>query len=674
MNDIHKPKEQLVNELAETRQRIAELEALEIEYKQEDEMRIQLLAIVNSSNDAIVGTTMDGTITIWNPGAERLYGYPAEEAIGRSVLMLVSPYYPENLPGLIEQVSRGEKVEHYETKRVTKDGTEVDVSLTVSPIVDASDRIIGVSTIAHDITEHKDAESEMQRLNLVLRAMQGVNQLIIKEKGRDQLLKGICDSLVETRGYYNAWVALLDESKKLITAAEAGIGEAFLQMVEQLDRGDLTSCCETALMEPGAFVTGDPASTCTNCPLVEGYAGRGAISARLEYRGKVYGMLSASVPGRFTTGTEERSLFEEVAGNIAFALHSIELEEQHKLSQKQLTESEKRYRDLFGSAGEAIFVINLEGDIIEANRAAVALFGYSFEELVRMNVKQLLGSYSLDFVRSQLKQRKGRTYRYECQAVKKDGVEAVVQTAVREITVGGKSQGFHFIARDTTEEKQMRDNMRFYINQVTWSQESERKRIARELHDDTIQELILLARELDELAATFKGLTEDEKQRVNELWHQTNAITEGVRRLSQDLRPPTIDRLGLLSALKWLARRTKEHSGIDVDVSSQGDQRRAGPDSELLLFRIAQEALSNIWRHSQATSTQIKVEFREDLIRISIIDNGRGFRVPDAMGSLAEAGKLGLAGMQERARLLGGSVTLKSVPGKGTVVTVEAPV
>jgi signal transduction histidine kinase len=294
-----------------------------------------------------------------------------------------------------------------------------------------------------------------------------------------------------------------------------------------------------------------------------------------------------------------------------------------------------------------------------------------------MNVRQLLGSYSLDSARARLAERdtgNSLSDLYECRAMKKDGTEAIVQTAVRAIAVGGKSQGFHFIARDVTKEKRMRDDMRFYINQVTWSQENERKRIARELHDDTIQELMLLARELDELAVTAKGLAEDEVPRVNQLWNRTNAVAESVRRLSQDLRPPTIDRLGLLSTLKWLARRTKEHTGIEVDISSHGDQRRADPDSELLLFRIVQEALSNVWRHSQATSTQIIVEFQDDAIRITVRDNGRGFQIPDAMGSLAEAGKLGLAGMQERARLLGGSVALKSAPGQGTVVTVEAPV
>ena len=590
--------------------------------------------------------------------------------------MLVPPHYPENLPGIIEKIRSGEKVEHYETKRVTKDGTEVDVSLTVSPIMDAAGRVVGVSTIAHDITEHKQAEADMRHLNLVLRSIQGVNQLIIKEKDRDRLLKGICDSLVETRGYYNAWVALLDESQKLVTAAEAGLGDAFSPLAEQLNRGELTSCCKTALTEPGALVTSDPATTCANCPLVQGYAGMGAISARLEYRGRVYGILSASVPGRFTTSTEERSLFEEVVGNIAFALYSIELEEQHRFAQYQLEESEKRYRDLFESAGEAIFIIDLEGNVIEANQAAVSLFGYSSEELMGMNVGQLLGSYSLDFARAQLKRGgKGKdlTYRYECQAIKKDRTKIAVQTAIRAVDVGGKSGGLHFIARDITQEKLMQDNMRFYISDITWSQENERKRIARELHDDTIQELLLLARELDDLTATFKGLSEDEKIRVKELWHRTNAITDGVRRLSQDLRPPTIDRLGLLSSLKWLARRTKENTGIEVEVSNYGVQQRADPDSELLLFRIVQEALNNAWRHSNATTAQVVVEFHDDVNRISVIDNGRGFRVPKAMGSLAESGKLGLAGMQERARLLNGNVTIKSAPGKGTVVTVEAP-
>jgi len=140
-----------------------------------------------------------------------------------------------------------------------------------------------------------------------------------------------------------------------------------------------------------------------------------------------------------------------------------------------------------------------------------------------------------------------------------------------------------------------------------------------------------------------------------------------------DLRSPTIDRLSLVSSLKWLARRTKENTGIEVNVGSHGVERRAEPDPELLLFRIVQEALNNVWRHSQATSAQIIDEFCDDVIRISVRDDGCGFWVPEAMGSLAESGKLGLVGMQERVGLLGGSVTIDSAPDRGTVVMVEAP-
>jgi len=677
MDDIHKSKDQLLRELAEARRQLHELQASQAYVDQDDEMRFQLAATVESIDDAVISETLEGVITSWNPGAERLYGYSEEEAIGRPISILIPRRYHKYVQTILERVRHGESIRHYETRHVKKDGREFAVLLSISPIIDVAGRMIGASTIARDITERKYAEAEMKRLNLVLRAMQSVNKLIIKEKDREKLLKGICDSLVENRGYYNAWVALLDMSGKLSMAAESGLGEVFSNLVDQLKRGELVTCVRTKLTESGTFVTTDPPSTCTNCPLAEQYAGRGAISARLEYQGKVYGVLSASVPGRFTSGPEERSLFEEVAGNIAFALHNIELEELHKIGQKQLTESEKRYRDLFECAGEAILIIDSEGDVIEANRAAIALFGYSPQELFGMNVTKLLGSYSLDSARARLDlwdKDNSMSDLYECRAIRKDGSEAIVQTAVRAIVVAGKSMGFHFIARDVTDEKRMRDNMQFYINEVTWSQENERKRIARELHDETIQELMYLARELDELIATASGLSEEEILRVKKLWNLTEAITEGLRRLSRDLRPPTIDRLGLLSALKWIARRTKEYAGIDVTVSSQGEQRRAAPDSELLLFRIVQEAINNTRRHAQATLVQIVVEFEEDEIRITVTDNGQGFLVPDTMGSLAESGKLGLAGMQERAKLMGGNVTIKSAPGQGTSVIVEAPV
>ena len=169
------------------------------------------------------------------------------------------------------------------------------------------------------------------------------------------------------------------------------------------------------------------------------------------------------------------------------------------------------------------------------------------------------------------------------------------------------------------------------------------------------------------------GASENNRLRLEELWQKTNNIMQGVRRLSQDLRPAALDRLGLLSALEWLASDVSEYSGIEIKVNVLGNERRLPEEVELVLFRITQEALRNVWRHSQATRAKITVEFDESKTRVTVSDNGKGFKLPQTIGDLARDGKLGLAGMQERARLLGGSLTVQSKPGRGSTITVELP-
>ena len=119
-----------------------------------------LASIVESCNDAIVGTTMDGTVLSWNAGAERLYGYTASEMVGRSVAVLVPAYRLGELPGMLEKLSRGEPVERFETVRIRKDGSAVDVLVSVSPIRDGGGHIIGASSVAHDNTRRKQDEND----------------------------------------------------------------------------------------------------------------------------------------------------------------------------------------------------------------------------------------------------------------------------------------------------------------------------------------------------------------------------------------------------------------------------------------------------------------------------------------------------------------------------------
>jgi len=161
---------------------------------------------------------------------------------------------------------------------------------------------------------------------------------------------------------------------------------------------------------------------------------------------------------------------------------------------------------------------------------------------------------------------------------------------------------------------------------------------------------------------------------LEKLREQIDSILEGVRRFSQDLRPSILDDLGLLPALEWLASDLTDHFAISIGMAVLGSERRFSPEVELLLFRIAQEALRNVWRHSGASRAWITVDFSDDKTVLTIRDNGKGFELPKRVSDLAGTGKLGLAGVEERAKLLGGSLTVDSELGKGTTVTVEVPI
>jgi PAS domain S-box-containing protein len=197
------------------------------------------------------------------------------------------------------------------------------------------------------------------------------------------LLKGACENLIKTRGYYNTWIALLDESGKLETYAEAGLGKAFLPMIELLKRGRLTTCGKKALKQQEVVTTESPASTCPECPLSQEYSGRGAMTIRLEHSGKVYGLMSISIPAHLAVDQEEQSLFKEVAGDIAFGLYNIELDEESKQAEENLKNAKGELQIIMDSVPAIIFYKDVEGKIIRANK--------TYADSLKMPIKDILG-------------------------------------------------------------------------------------------------------------------------------------------------------------------------------------------------------------------------------------------------------------------------------------------
>ena len=249
--------------------------------------------------------------------------------------------------GIFSDISERKQIEA--ELRQAKQGLELKVQERTSDLT----RILG--QLQQEIAARQQTEKRMEHLNAVLRAVRNVNQLITQEKDRDRLIQRACDNLIETRGYFNAWIALLDESGRLVKIAESGLGDNFQPLVDFLQRGELPKCARQALAQADALVTLDPPSTCADCPLAHQYQGRGAITGQLAYGGKTYGLLSVSIPAEMTKNQEELELFAEVAGDLGFALHSIELREERQRAEEARQKSELNYRLLVKNIPAMVF-------------------------------------------------------------------------------------------------------------------------------------------------------------------------------------------------------------------------------------------------------------------------------------------------------------------------------
>jgi PAS domain S-box-containing protein len=364
-------------------------------------------------------------------------------------------------------------------------------------------------------------------------------------------------------------------------------------------------------------------------------------------------------------------------GEVIGAIETLEDITERKVAEKALNESERNFRALFEDACDAMWMHDLNGDIQTANKAAASLIGYSIEELQKMNVKSFLHDDSLCLAReisTQLLQDQRVNMPYEIRLIRKDGSEAICMVSTNLFLRGGKPKSFQNIARDVTHERRMQENLRYYLQEITRTQEDERKRIARELHDDTAQLLGSLARQLDNFTRQKHELAPGDTQFLQDMKEQLNAGVQNVHRFIQDLRPSLLDDLGFIPAVRSLVKVMQESTGIKTSFELCGNERRLPPETELLLFRIVQEALNNVMRHSQASETQITIVFVPDKVNVTISDNGRGFKLSERLYNLPRSSKLGIIGMQERTQLLGGSLEVKSTPSKGTTVTLEVPV
>ena len=343
----------------------------------------------------------------------------------------------------------------------------------------------------------------------------------------------------------------------------------------------------------------------------------------------------------------------------------------------------QRFRLLFEHSIDAIFLTDDQGRYRDVNRAACAMVGYSREELRRMNVDDLsppAGPRHADIFTAYLE--KGHDVN-EARFLRGDGKERIAEYAAFRI---GPDQNFA-VARDITKrraaerrllesEQHSRElysrlqeseaRLRLLSGLIIEAQERERRRLARELHDELGGLVNTMTLTLSRVEAQAEGAVATQLAEVLKL---SRTLGERTRQISLRLRPPILDDLGLLPALRWHADHLHQTGQLKVDLDHEGPEQRLLPEIETAIYRVVQEALTNVVRHAQIGTAQVRLRIDGQRAAVRITDRGAGF--DPAAPRPATAG--GLLGMRERAELLGGTLSVESAPTVGTLITAQFP-
>lgn len=243
------------------------------------------------------------------------------------------------------------------------------------------------------------------------------------------------------------------------------------------------------------------------------------------------------------------------------------------------------------------------------------------------------------------------------------GILAGVYPAYRAAHVYPQALHYDELRRQMEEVAAEKRAMDQAYRRLVQGREEERERLARELHDQAIQSLVGLKFHLAEKAPDAQA----------DLQVEIDGVIGTLRELCADLRPPALDRLGLAAALRSYTDDFTARTELPVELRVKGNERRLSPEIELAFFRVAQEALTNAWKHAQTPKVEVSLQFDEEAVKLTVADRGRGFEVPERLGVLAEAGHFGLMGMHERLELVGGTLRVASEPGQGTTIAARVP-
>ncbi|MBW1673308.1 MAG: PAS domain S-box protein, partial [Deltaproteobacteria bacterium] len=654
---------------------------------------LRLRSLFETMSEGVLLLSPDNKIIQANPAAERILGMSHSEIQQRAYesidwKIFRSDGTPMSMRVMASQRALREKREMRDMVMGFErpDGWFSWLNVSATPIIGNADVVDGVVVTFVDITELKSAEERIEHLNLVLRAILNVNLIIAKEKNRDRMLKGACEGLIKTRGYYNAWIALFDKSGALVTTADAGLGKCFQLMAERLQSGAFTGDCWRAMSQSDVVVTEDPLSTCTRCPLSVQCSGRGGIAAGLQYGGKIHGLLCASIRKDFVSDEQGQALFKEVADDIALALYRLELEEEHKRAVEAIRSNEEKLKNVLHASPIPTYVIDGNHKVTYWNRALEKYSGIKSEDIVGTDEhwkafyneqRPCMADLLLDGKTDNLTQWYHNNHRpsqliegaYESEGYFPRLGKWIYFTAAPLKDSNGRLIGAVASNQDITETKNAEAQVKALSGQVIEIEERERETLSREIHDNIGQLLFALKMGLNRANKKIPKNLSALKDQFAELLYLTSRTIKEIRGLSHALHPPLIEDLGIIPALEGLFHDFRSYSEIRIRWNLEDIEAPLESIENITLYRFFQEGLNNILKHSRATEVFASLKAVDGSIIAGIVDNGVGFSVEDVLSLSRNTKSLGLRSMTERLALIGGEFQIISSLGKGTTIT-----
>lgn len=362
-------------------------------------------------------------------------------------------------------------------------------------------------------------------------------------------------------------------------------------------------------------------------------------------------------------------------GSIHLILLAVDDVTQRLSAVRELRDSEALFRAVFESTSRAILGMDAAGEIVLANGVTQSMFGYSAEQLAGLQVEQLMPidvSKPPCYIEPKL----------DILGLRKDGTQFPIEVHLSSVYTRMGILSVAFVedvsARKAAEKEmsetatalgQSREQLRRLTTGLMRAQEEERRHISRDLHDDLNQRLASLVMQLETLENTIPSGQENIRKPLETMRKHVERISDGVRRAAYQLHPSVLEHLGLVAALKSLSADFQSHGPLHVALNHKDVPRSIPTEAALCLYRVAQESLRNVLKHTDERSADMTLSYADGIIRLIVDDKGPGFSPKTAGGPAG----LGIVSMEERVRLVGGTLAIQSQPGSGTRVEVSLP-